>query len=326
MLKFRFSMIAAVLGVLALVFGACSAEAPETGAATGESDANFRFLISDDVNEIDNFSSVIVTVSKIGFQQGGESGGWQEFTPDITEVDLKPLSGDNALEIWSGNLSAGTYSKVFIYVTEVNGTLIPELGGERADIKLPSNKLQISKPFTISENETTSFVYDITVIKAGQSGQYILQPQISESGADKEFNKMNREDDEDEEDADKEEPDDDEIEEVEVEDDEEEDENITEEDSRETAEEFVKDSPTFEFDGIEETLSLVETLYPDIENTWQFVFTFDSLHAGYGDRSDEVLAEVITPHEAIITVENGEAVTAVMDEIWDMINQEMIEN
>lgn len=101
---------------------------------------------------------------------------------------------------------------------------------------------------------------------------------------------------------------------------------LTEEGSRKLAERFVRNSPTFVFDGIDGTLHLAETLYPDIEKSWQFVYRFESAHAGYGDRTGQNLAEVITPHEAIVTVEQGEVKSAVMDEQWDMINQEIIDN
>ena len=100
---------------------------------------------------------------------------------------------------------------------------------------------------------------------------------------------------------------------------------LTEEGSRELAEKFVRKSPTFVFDGIEGTLKLAETLYPQIENAWQFVFQFESAHPGYGDRTGQMLAEVITPHEAVITVERGEVRSAVMDERWDMIWQRMLD-
>lgn len=99
-----------------------------------------------------------------------------------------------------------------------------------------------------------------------------------------------------------------------------------EEESRDIAREFVENSPTFEFDGIEESLELVETLYPDILYAWQFVFRFESRHAGYGDRTGQVLAQVITPHRSIITVEEGEVVSAVLDGKWDMMNQEMLDS
>ncbi|MFO8144046.1 MAG: META domain-containing protein [Dehalococcoidales bacterium] len=100
---------------------------------------------------------------------------------------------------------------------------------------------------------------------------------------------------------------------------------VTEEQAEQIAEEFVKNSPTFVFDGIEDTLELVETLYPDIENAWQFVYEFDSQHAGYGDREGQVLAQVITPHQAIITVENGQVVSAMIDEQWNMLTRTMID-
>ncbi len=96
---------------------------------------------------------------------------------------------------------------------------------------------------------------------------------------------------------------------------------VTEEMSRQIAEEFVRNSPTFAFDGIAETLKLKEVLYPDIEHAWGFVFEFESRHAGYGDRTGQVLAQVITPHQAVIHVERGEVVSAIMDEKWDMTEQ-----
>jgi len=95
----------------------------------------------------------------------------------------------------------------------------------------------------------------------------------------------------------------------------------TEEGSRKIAEQFLRTSPTFAFDGIEESVALIEVLYPDIEYAWGFVFRFESRHPGYGDRSGRVLAQVITPHEAIINVERGEVVSATIDGRWDMLAQ-----
>ncbi|MFP3974922.1 MAG: protease inhibitor I42 family protein [Chloroflexota bacterium] len=100
---------------------------------------------------------------------------------------------------------------------------------------------------------------------------------------------------------------------------------VTQEESREVAEEFVRNSPTFAFDGMEDTLELVETLYPDIEHAWGFVFHFDCRHGGYGDRTGKMVTQAITPHEATVNVERGEVKTAVLDGKWDMINQKMLD-
>lgn len=99
---------------------------------------------------------------------------------------------------------------------------------------------------------------------------------------------------------------------------------MTEKQASDIAGIFVRNSPTFVFDGIMGTLELAETLYPDIENAWTFVFRFESAHDGYGDRTGQILAQVITPHEAHITVENGEVVNALMDGKWDMLAQRSV--
>ncbi len=84
------------------------------------------------------------------------------------------------------------------------------------------------------------------------------------------------------------------------------------------AEEFVRNSPTFSFDGFEETLMLTGTMLLRCPYCWAFTFKFDCRYPGYGNREGEVLAQVITHHEAVITVEMGEVISAVMDEQWDM--------
>jgi len=99
---------------------------------------------------------------------------------------------------------------------------------------------------------------------------------------------------------------------------------MSKEESQRIAEEFVKNSPTFLFDGIEETLRLTDTLTARYPYCWVFIFEFDSSSAGYGDRTGQATAQVITHHKAVITVQQLEIISVVMDEQWDVINQEMI--
>ena len=56
---------------------------------------------------------------------------------------------------------------------------------------------------------------------------------------------------------------------------------ITEAWSQNIAEEFVRNSPTFTYDGIEETLVLTGTMLLRCPYCWAFTFEFDSRHAGY---------------------------------------------
>ncbi len=156
--------------------------------------SNFRLLVSDEPNDIGDFYSVNVNVSQIGVLSA-DTDNWTTY--DVNqEFDLTKLQGDNATEVWNGFITSGNYTKVFIYVDNVTGILADNstgapLPGDNATVKLPGGKLQISKPFTVSttaDGSTVSFVFDITIIKAGQSGQYILKPQIAQSGADQPFN------------------------------------------------------------------------------------------------------------------------------------------
>lgn len=100
---------------------------------------------------------------------------------------------------------------------------------------------------------------------------------------------------------------------------------FTEEKSKEVAREFTKNSPTYSFDGY--NLEYKETLYPEIAdcpNCWTFVFKFTSSHGGYGDRTGKMLTQVITPHEAHITVKDGKVTSAVLDLEWDMLKQKTL--
>ncbi len=186
-----------VLALLAMsVVGCALPRALVTGPVptTGE-EANFRFLISDENNAIADFARLDVIISEIGVHQSGESATWHTLNPNpdpdgdgTPGLNLRPLEGAKALAIWEGTLPAGDYTKVFIYVEDedITGVLL-DGDGETADVKLPSNKLQISKPFTISDDSVVEFVYDITVVKAGKNGKYILKPQIAQSGADQDI-------------------------------------------------------------------------------------------------------------------------------------------
>lgn len=154
-------------------------------------EGNFVFLISDEVNAISDFESLKVTIAKVGLNLGDDSNSWVEFEPEVKEVDLTLLPGDKAQEIWRGDVPEGRYNKVFIQVSNVSGIL--KETGSPVEVKLPSGKLQISKPFEVTSGSVTNFVYDVTVVAAGspQAGiKYILKPQVGQSGADQRFEKI----------------------------------------------------------------------------------------------------------------------------------------
>ena len=174
--------------------GATTADAPgdDTVTATpdGSAPAGVDFYLSDRPSVIDEFDHLNVTVTKVGVhragagdgdgnatENGSEAGEWLEFDVNAT-ADLTRLRGANASKLGTLDLPNGTYTKVFVYVSETEGVM----DGETRRVKLPSGKLQLNKGFTVGDGEAPSFVFDIAVHKAGKSGKYMLSPVVSESG------------------------------------------------------------------------------------------------------------------------------------------------
>jgi len=175
--------------------GIADATAPSGGAASTQTatavaavctseQPNFLLLISDEANDIGDFSELWVTISGVGFVLGDEEGVYEQLfdESDWVDVNLVGLTGEAAVAIWSGYVPEGDYTKIFLYVEEVWGLPLEAEEDEAFEIKLPSSKLQIQLPVEVEGEEPTDFVFDISVHKAGNSGQYILKPQLSESG------------------------------------------------------------------------------------------------------------------------------------------------
>lgn len=111
------------------------------------------------------------------------------------------------------------------------------------------------------------------------------------------------------------------------------------------AEQFVKSDETYKFDGMADTLSLrvehantlqdvvkpqfsamtLDIAMPLAPSEYVFKAKFDCLHSGYGDRTGKYLAQVITSHEAEITVVDCQVKSAIMDGKWDMLCEKTIE-
>ncbi|MBX0322631.1 DUF4382 domain-containing protein [Halomicroarcula sp. F13] len=104
-------------------------------------------------------------------------GDFEVFDLDDPTVDLTEVVGDKAVGVLDGRLEAGRYAKIELSVSDVEGVV----DGETVPVKVPSEKLQIVKPFEVTAGEGVEFVFDINVVKKGPNG-YNLLPVISESG------------------------------------------------------------------------------------------------------------------------------------------------
>ena len=88
------------------------------------------------------------------------------------------------------------------------------------------------------------------------------------------------------------------------------------------------ESPTYTYDGSKLKLKKSMKTSPrdggDCKSCYEFVFEFESSQAGYGNRKDEMSAQVITDHEMQVIVEQGEVVQAITDDKYDEMRAKML--
>lgn len=93
----------------------------------------------------------------------------------------------------------------------------------------------------------------------------------------------------------------------------------------EIANEFVLSSPTFAFDGMEDTLEFGPiTILESFPEQYKLDVMFTSSHGGFGDRTDQIVTQVLTPHVMEIIISEGVVISAVTDETWDELNNQYV--
>lgn len=93
----------------------------------------------------------------------------------------------------------------------------------------------------------------------------------------------------------------------------------------EIARDFVKTTPTFAFDGMEDTLDVVDVkILESFPEQYHITIQFTSAHGGYGDRTGQIVTQALTPHTIEITIVENEVISAVTDNTWDELNNQYV--
>jgi len=95
----------------------------------------------------------------------------------------------------------------------------------------------------------------------------------------------------------------------------------TENEAETIAVHYLRNAPTFRFDGISDSVHVEAIDALRRPWTWEVTISFQCRHAGYGDRTGKMVAQVITPHEIRVVVQRGQVIAAVIDEKWDELAQ-----
>lgn len=94
--------------------------------------------------------------------------------------------------------------------------------------------------------------------------------------------------------------------------------------SERVARSYLTHGSTFRFDGIRASLTLMAVVKLRIPYGWEFRYWFECSHSGYGDRSEQKLLQVVTPHTARVRVIHGRVVVATIDDAWDEMGQTFV--
>jgi hypothetical protein len=93
------------------------------------------------------------------------------------------------------------------------------------------------------------------------------------------------------------------------------------EEAEQIARAFVLQSSTYRYDG--SNLRLIGATMGRGDH-YVFTYTYQSSHAGYGDRSDGASATAMTDHTIVVTVQDGRVTSAEVDEMYDELNRQVI--
>ena len=161
--------------------------APKVGDGKAPKEMAGAFVLqgTDQPSAIDDFDFLNVTVSEVMLHKTGEAGNgtnetgeWITLEPSDHTFDLTKLRVGNMTTIVNESVETGKYTQVRLIVESAKGIA----NGNMVNVTVPSGMLKIVKPFTITENQTTTFIFDINVVKAGK--KYNLVPVIGKSGVE----------------------------------------------------------------------------------------------------------------------------------------------
>jgi len=120
------------------------------------------------------------TVAEIG-QEEESDAGWYTIVEESQTFDLIALEDVTEL-LGEKNLTAGKYTQIRLTVESAIITLNTSGTFIEHDLKIPSGKIKLIKPFTIVDNETTILTLDFDVYKSVHetgSGIYKMKPTIT---------------------------------------------------------------------------------------------------------------------------------------------------
>jgi hypothetical protein len=129
-----------------------------------------------------NITEALITMSSLQVHYAGVGeendsfGEWITIVNESQTFDLITLQNASTL-FGSAVLQAGIYTQIRLNVDQALVTI----DGIQYDLKIPSKKIKLIKPFQVLENDTLTLILDFDIQKSihqSVSDKYILRPTI----------------------------------------------------------------------------------------------------------------------------------------------------
>ncbi|MBA2547848.1 MAG: DUF4382 domain-containing protein, partial [Burkholderiaceae bacterium] len=182
-----------LLAVAASTLVACGGGDSDSGGAAPAA-GTLRLALTD--APACGYDQVNVTVEKVRVHKSTTAadadGGWSEVVlSPVKRVNLLDLTNGVLEELGSTSLPVGTYTQLRLVLkdnsaaTPLANSILPT-GGTETALDTPSAQqsgLKIKADITVAANQVADFVLDFdackSIVRAGQSGRYNLQPVLS---------------------------------------------------------------------------------------------------------------------------------------------------
>jgi len=177
-----------------LVAGLAGLAACGGGGGGGTGSGSLRLALTDAPSC--GYDAVYVTVERVRVHQSSGAtdadGGWSEIVLNpARRVDLLGLTNGVLMELGQMPLPAGKYTQMRLVLADTgNGqslaNAVVPTGGAEVTLKTPSGQqtgIKTNINIDIAENKMADFVLDFdackSVVRAGNSGQYLLKPVVT---------------------------------------------------------------------------------------------------------------------------------------------------
>lgn len=138
------------------------------------------YVVNLTVTDQNNSTAWAQTNAYIDYEDDDNESGWLTIVNESQTFDLIALQNVSAL-LGEQNLTAGKYTQIRLTVESANITINRSGQREEQTLKIPSSKIKLIHPFTITKNETTVLTLDFLVDKSIHetgNGKFMLKPTI----------------------------------------------------------------------------------------------------------------------------------------------------